>query len=132
MNTEINSLLNSLRPLSQDQPVSAAGRVPRSGQPEAVRPVADPRSTEDPSKRDQEKKSGTEDSIEGAVSDLNVLAQQMRRELQFSVEEDSGELVVKVIDKETDEVVRQIPPEVLLELRKRMTEAAGAIFSDSV
>jgi flagellar protein FlaG len=130
MTTEINSLLNSLRPLNQDQSASAAGRVPRTGQPDAVRPVGDPRSAEDPSRRDEDRKS--DDSIEGAVSDLNVLAQQMRRELQFSVEEDSGELVVKVIDKETDEVVRQIPPEVLLELRKRMTEAAGAIFSDSV
>ena len=100
-----------------------------TGQAEAVSPVNDPRRAEDPSKSKEEK---PDDSIEGAVSDLNNLAQQMRRELQFSVEEESGELVVKVIDKETDEVVRQIPSEVLLELRKRMTEAAGAIFSDSV
>lgn len=127
MTTEINSLLNSLRPPSQDQPVGAANRVPRTGQAES--PVSDPRRAEDPSTSRQDK---PDDSIEGAVSDLNNLAQQMRRELQFSVEEESGELVVKVIDKETDEVVRQIPSEVLLELRKRMTEAAGAIFSDSV
>ncbi len=129
MTTEINSLLNSLRPPNQDQSVGAASRVSKPGQAEAVSPVVDPRRAEDPSTSREEK---PDDSIEGAVSDLNNLAQQMRRELQFSVEEESGELVVKVIDKETDEVVRQIPSEVLLELRKRMTEAAGAIFSDSV
>ncbi len=129
MNTEINSLLNSLRPLSQDQPVNAAARIAKRGDVEEAKQLNGYSGTEDPSK--QEKKNATT-SIEGAVSDLNSLAQRMRRELQFSVEEDSGELVVKIIDKETDEVVRQIPPEVLLELRKRMTEAAGAIFSDSV
>ncbi len=129
MNTEINSLLNSLRPPSQDQPVSAANRIAKNGAVEGVKQPNGHRGTEDPSKQ-EEKDAAT--AIEGAVSDLNSLAQQMRRELQFSIEEDSGELVVKIIDKETDEVVRQIPPEVLLELRKRMTEAAGAIFSDSV
>lgn len=130
MNTEINSLLNSLRPLSQDHPSKSTDRAAKSGGVDAVQRLeGSSRSTEDPSKRDER---NADASIEGAVSDLNNLAQQMHRELQFSVEEDSGELVVKIIDKETDEIVRQIPPEVLLELRKRMTEAAGAIFSDSV
>jgi len=129
MTTEINSLLNSLRPHSQDQSVNAANRIAKNSDLESVRQLNGSRAAEDPSKRENH---DGENSIEGAVSDLNMLAQKMRRELQFSVEKDSGELVVKIIDKETDEVVRQIPPEVLLELRKRMTEAAGAIFSDSV
>jgi flagellar protein FlaG len=39
-------------------------------------------------------------------------------------------MVVKIIDKETDEVVRQIPPEEVLTLKQRLTEAAGAFIQD--
>jgi flagellar protein FlaG len=73
-----------------------------------------------------------DEAFRDAVSDLNVIVQRMRRELQFTVEQDSGEVVVKVIDTETDQVVRQIPPEEVVELRRRLSEAAGAIFRDSV
>ena len=65
------------------------------------------------------------------VSDLNQLVQSLHRELQFSVDNDSGETVIKVVDRETDEVLRQIPNDEVLQLRKRLEETAGAIFQDS-
>ena len=57
------------------------------------------------------------------VSNLNQLVRDLHRELKFSVDDDSGETVVKVIDKETDEVVRQIPSAEVLRLRKRLEES---------
>jgi flagellar protein FlaG len=65
------------------------------------------------------------------VSDLNNLVRDLHRELHFSVDEDSGSTVIKVVDRETDEVVRQIPSEELVHLRKRLQEAAGVFFQDS-
>ena len=44
--------------------------------------------------------------------------QTIRRELQFTVDEDSGLTVVKVFNKETDELIRQIPSEDFLKLAK--------------
>jgi flagellar protein FlaG len=69
--------------------------------------------------------------VEDVVSDLNELVRNLHRELQFSVDRDSGDTVIKVVDKETDEVVRQIPSEELMDLRQRLQDAAGAIFEDS-
>ena len=69
--------------------------------------------------------------LDDVVSGLNDLVHELHRELQFSIDEDSGDTVIKVIDRETDEVVRQIPPEEVLRLRKRLLEAAGVIFQDS-
>lgn len=69
--------------------------------------------------------------LENVVSDLNKLVRELHRELRFSVDEDSGDTVIKVIDRETDEVVRQIPSEELMRLRKRLEQAAGAIFQGS-
>ncbi len=65
------------------------------------------------------------------VSHLNDLVRELHRELEFSVDEDSGDTVIKVIDRETEEVVRQIPSEELMRLRARLQEAAGVIFRDS-
>ena len=40
---------------------------------------------------------------------------------------DSDQLIVKVVDRDTDEVIRQIPPEELLELTKHLKEVSGNI-----
>lgn len=72
-----------------------------------------------------------EESIDDVVVEMNKMAQQLRRELQFSTSEESGMIVIKVVDKETDEVIREIPSEEVQEMRKRLSEAAGMIFRDS-
>ncbi|MCB1802330.1 MAG: flagellar protein FlaG [Gammaproteobacteria bacterium] len=78
-----------------------------------------------------EKAAEDREGLQDVVSNLNQLVRDLHRELQFSVDDDSGETVVKVIDRETDEVVRQIPSEEVMRLRKRLEEAAGVIFHDS-
>jgi flagellar protein FlaG len=45
------------------------------------------------------------------VSSLNDYAQNVKRELQFSMDETSGRTVITVRDSESDEIIRQIPPE---------------------
>jgi len=72
-----------------------------------------------------------QEPLDEVVSDLNNLVRDLQRELQFSVDEDSGSTVIKVVDRETDEVVRQIPSEELMNLRKRLEKAAGVFFEDS-
>lgn len=69
--------------------------------------------------------------LDQVVSDLNSLVHDLHRELRFSVDRDSGDTVVKVVDSETDEVLRQIPSEDVMRLRKRLEDAAGMIFQDS-
>jgi len=52
------------------------------------------------------------------------------RRLQFEVDHQSNEVLVKVIDNETDEVVRVLPPEELQRLRGNAQEATGSLFSE--
>jgi flagellar protein FlaG len=70
--------------------------------------------------------------LEQSVKDLNNLVQNLQRELSFSVDEQSGEVVVKVVDQTTKELVRQIPAEEVLRVRQRLEQATGALFSDKV
>ena len=69
--------------------------------------------------------------IEDVVSNLNELVRNLQRELRFSVDTKSGDTVIKVVDRETDEVVRQIPSEEIVALRQRLEESTGGFFDDS-
>ena len=52
--------------------------------------------------------------------------------LQFSVHETTGRTVVKVVDKETDKLIREIPPEEFLNLAAKLDEMIGIIFDKKV
>jgi flagellar protein FlaG len=62
------------------------------------------------------------------VGELSDLVQAVRRELRFSVDEESGRTVIRVVDSETGELVRQIPPEEVVNLVGRFkAEQAGLV-----
>jgi flagellar protein FlaG len=63
-----------------------------------------------------------------AVTSLNDYVQSVRRDLQFSIDEQTGVTVIKVVDSETQEVIRQIPPDEILNLARRLGEPGGLIL----
>jgi flagellar protein FlaG len=65
-----------------------------------------------------------------AVHDLSAGAQNLQRSLQFSIDESSGRTVIKVIDKITQEVIRQIPEEEVLALAARLEKSTGRLVQD--
>lgn len=48
--------------------------------------------------------------------------------LEFSIDGDSGRPVVKIIDSETQELVRQIPMEEMLDLAKSLDQLQGLLL----
>ncbi|MNM19395.1 flagellar protein FlaG [compost metagenome] len=69
--------------------------------------------------------------LDQAVSELNQSSQIKTQGLEFSVDEDSKRTVVKVIDQETKEVLRQIPTKEALALAKAFDAAKGSLISQS-
>ena len=65
--------------------------------------------------------------ITRAVDSIKQLSQQIDRNLQFHVDEGTGKTVVTVLDKETEEVIRQIPSEELLSVAQRLKEGGGLL-----
>jgi flagellar protein FlaG len=65
-------------------------------------------------------------TIREAVDEMQSRVQMVRRDLQFTIDEDTQEVVVKVLDRESGEVVRQIPSEEVLAMLKRMREWSEA------
>jgi flagellar protein FlaG len=49
--------------------------------------------------------------------------------LRFEVDRETGESVVQIIDSESGNVLRQIPPEELLHVMKTLRDLKGLLFS---
>ena len=58
--------------------------------------------------------------VEQAVEQLNEYVQSLQRDLQFSLDEELGRAVIRVIDSSTQEVIRQIPNETALQLARNL------------
>jgi len=58
--------------------------------------------------------------LDEAVVRLREFASSQRRDMEISVDKDSGRFVVKVLDSKTKEVVRQIPSEDLLRVARQL------------
>jgi len=76
--------------------------------------------------KDKEEPS-TAEQIKKAVDEGNTLLQAVRRNLQFQVDESTKELVIKVVDSESGDIVRQIPSEEMLAFIKRLQEQGSMI-----
>ncbi len=63
-----------------------------------------------------------EQSVEKAVEQLNDYVQSLQRDLRFSIDKDLGRAIVHVVDRHTDEVIRQIPNETALRLARNLKE----------
>jgi flagellar protein FlaG len=60
--------------------------------------------------------------VDEAVSKLNDYVQSTQRDLYFAYDDAVNKTVVTVVDRNTEEVVRQIPNEVALTLAARLNE----------
>ncbi len=67
-------------------------------------------------------------AIQRAIKEI----QGPQTELQFSVHEKTKQIVVKVMDKDTGKVIREIPPEKNLDFLAKLCEKAGILIDERI
>lgn len=67
--------------------------------------------------------------ISAALEDVRKAIQPIASELSFSLDEDSGRVLLRIIDRETDEVIRQIPSEELIRIAKALDRFQGLFLN---
>lgn len=83
-----------------------------------------------PVKDEQKQDSVSErDKLKMAVQEIEKFVQSVKRNLEFSIDEPSGKVIVKVIASDSGEVVRQIPNEEVLRLANSLNDASSLLFS---
>lgn len=71
---------------------------------------------------------GAPDPLDEAVNKINKSLQAAGQGVEFSVDDDSKRMVVKVVDTETHEVLRQMPSVEALEIAKALDHAKGMLI----
>jgi len=128
----VDTIHNVTTIAEQDPGLSQTGQVDRDkslGKDKAPQKGSDaPRQT-----GEREFPQGKAGKISDVVKDINILVHQVAAtKVSFYVDEETGRSVVRVLNKETGEVIRQVPPEELLTLVARMRQLSGLIFSQEV
>ncbi|MBY0499008.1 MAG: flagellar protein FlaG [Nitrosomonas sp.] len=70
------------------------------------------------------------DQLHEAVGKIEKFSLAVQQNLKFSIDEDSGKTVIKVMDATTDEIVRQIPTEEVIDIARTLSKIHGALFND--
>ncbi|HOQ37708.1 MAG TPA: flagellar protein FlaG [Acetivibrio sp.] len=65
-----------------------------------------------------------------AIEKANKAVRGAETQFEFSIHEKTKEIMVKVIDINTNEVIREIPPEKILDMVATMLEMAGIIVDE--
>ena len=65
----------------------------------------------------------SQEALEKVVHQLNAYIQNTQRDMDFSVDGSTGRVVVKVIDSESEQVIRQIPSEEMLAISRHLIES---------
>ena len=64
----------------------------------------------------------TKAELDTAVENANDTGQLLKRKLNFSIDNATERVVVKIVDEETGEIVRQIPPQEMLRIAAHLKQ----------
>ncbi|SHE88718.1 flagellar protein FlaG [Tissierella praeacuta DSM 18095] len=79
-----------------------------------------------------EEKRLSEENVIGIIEKANKDFIAYDRRFEFSIHETTKQIMVKVIDVTTDEVIREIPPEKVLDMVAAIWEVAGIIVDKKI
>ncbi len=118
----ISPLNNSPLPSTSAQSLVADARQARAVQNSGTTPVQTAQAVEQAQKTEP-----TRQQVEEAAKTVNEFLKPINNSINFSLDEDTGITVVKVIDTATKEVIRQIPSEEMLVIAKAIDQMKGLL-----
>jgi uncharacterized FlaG/YvyC family protein len=119
----------SVAPSSSDQS-SMSPRQTEALLPTDLAPAGQGDNQQDVSGTKQEQ-SRLVDDMRQTAEKANAYMNQADTHLQFTVDNQTGHVVISVINSDTNQVIRQIPPEALSRFASRITQMKGLLFEAS-
>ena len=71
-----------------------------------------------------------QNEIQRALSQVEIMMELRDRAVTFSQDEQAGANVIRVIDKNTGELIRQFPPDELLQFMRNLTKMLGTLMDE--
>ena len=70
------------------------------------------------------------EQLKKAIAEMNRKINSSNEEAVFGVHEDTNRIMIKIMDKETKEVIKEFPPEKTLDMIARIWEMAGILVDE--
>ncbi|MCM1267465.1 MAG: flagellar protein FlaG [Bacteroidales bacterium] len=70
------------------------------------------------------------DQLKKAIAEMNKKINNTNEEAVFGVHEDTNRIMIKIMDKDTKEVIKEFPPEKTLDMIARIWEMAGILVDE--
>ena len=70
------------------------------------------------------------EQLKKAIAEMNRRINNSNEEAVFGVHEDTNRIMIKIMDKETKEVIKEFPPEKTLDMIARIWEMAGILVDE--
>lgn len=83
----------------------------------AAKPSAPP---ETPAAVQQPSRSAEAEEVKQAVEDMERMTKLLSRKLEFAMDESGDRAIMRIVDEETKEILRQVPTQEALEIAKAM------------
>jgi len=123
---EINSI-NTLNPRANTQPMPSEIKT----KTDTAMEVSRPRKIQESEEVKNEKT--TKEEFKEIAIELNEYMDDLQTNLGFSIREEmENQIIVEIKDRKTGELIKQIPAEELLDIRKKMEEITGLLFDRKV
>jgi flagellar protein FlaG len=115
------------RTTSESDPIaiSAAGETRDRSQLETARPI------EETAKTDKAEQEAKQKELEEAVKKLNEQLKPVNPSVRFNVDDESGKLVIQLMDTRDDTVIRQIPSEEAIKLSREPDLKRSGLLLDT-
>lgn len=123
----ISSLSNFSPPTTALTSASNDVRLPRAQAEGASAPVQIAQAVTSPSKTEASRQ-----EVEDAVKSVNDFLKPINDSIRFSVDDETGISVIKVIDITTKDVIRQFPSEEMLSIAKAIDQMKGLLVQQKV
>jgi flagellar protein FlaG len=112
----------SIQSLNNNAAAAIAPAVAQSGVP-----VAATNSTEPP-KETSVPPPPSQKQLEAAVKEVARIVQPKASNLDFAIDKDSGKTIVRITDRQTGEMIRQIPSEEMVDLARNLDRMQGMLM----
>lgn len=130
MNLNTDTLINTVIPNNNNIQINSNSsnevKVNKSSDNSSLSEIANQNSTAQNNLGEKVK----EKAVGKAVNDVNKQLKNYNAECEFSVHKATGQITVKVVDKQTGDVIREIPPEKILDMVATALEMAGILIDE--
>jgi flagellar protein FlaG len=119
MRQSISRVADTSRVQQQGPVIEANGTVARQGLSGNEQSVPPAKESSQPSNQQLEK----------AATSLNKHVQSLKRDLLFSVDDDTGETIIRVVDSESQKMIRTIPSDEFISMSQQLNQTVGMLLN---